>query len=271
MIPVLSQACSLQSDFATDIADYASGKCQSVEVWFTKLETYLKDHTLDDVRHLLSENGVTLPVASFHGGLLTSQAAAREAAWDHFRRRIELCQQLEIGTIVVAADVVPPVGQADIDRAVASLAEVAELARANAIRAAIEFQSGAAFLNNLETAATIVGEMQNPFFGLCLDAFHFATGPSKLADIGRLDVNNLFHVQLSDVAGVPREFATDSDRILPGEGDFNISDMIERLQQIGYVGTVSIEVMNPQIWQVPAIQMGEIGMTALRRLLGQSD
>jgi len=45
---------------------------------------------------------------------------------------------------------------------------------------------------------------------------------------------------------------------------------VEHLKQIGYTGCVSLEVMNPQLWQVPARQMGEIGMTCLRKMLGQA-
>lgn len=270
MIPVISQVCSLQSDFETDIADYAAGQCRFVEVWFTKLETYLKEHSLEDVRSLLAEHDVTLPVASFQGGLLTSQADSREIAWEHFENRMGLCKQLGIGTIVVAADIVAPLTQEDIDRAIVSLSQVAELAAKKDLRVALEFQSGAAFVNNLETAVAVVEDIGSPHFGICLDAFHFFTGPSKLRDIEEMDMQRLFHVQLSDVEGVPREFASDTDRILPGDGDFGIPGLIKQLENCGYAGTVSIEVMDPQIWQIPALQLGEIGITALRVLLGQA-
>ena len=39
---------------------------------------------------------------------------------------------------------------------------------------------------------------------------------------------------------------------------------------IGYAGYVSVELMNPQIWRIPPLQFGEVGMTALRKLLGQA-
>ena len=271
MIPVLSQVCSLPSDFSTDIADYAAGQCRAIEVWLTKLETHLEQHSLDDVRSLLDEHQVTLPVASFQGGLLTSQADLREAAWDHFERRLRLCKQLETSTIVVAADIVGPLTQADIDRSVLSLEQAAQLASHNNVRVALEFQSRSGFINNLQTAAAVVEDINSPSLGLCLDAFHFFTGPSKLRDFEQLPAERLFHVQLCDVADTPREFAGDSQRILPGDGDFGITDLIDSLRSIGYAGTVSIEVMDPQIWQVPALQFGEIGITALRMLLGLTE
>jgi len=271
MIPVLSQVCSLQSDFATDIAEYSAGQCHSIEVWLTKLETYLQDHSLDDVRTLLTDNGVTVPVASFQGGLLTSQADSRKVSWEHFEQRLALCKQLEISTVVVAADIVRPLSQEDIDRAIVSLSKAAVAAQNKGVRLALEFQSRSAFISNLQTASAIVDDIGSPSLGICLDAFHFFTGPSKLQDIERLSVDRLFHVQLSDVADIPRELATDSHRILPGEGDFGIDGLIAALRDIEYAGTVSIELMNPQIWQVSARQFGEIGMTALRLALGMAE
>lgn len=271
MIPVLSQVCSLPSDFATDIADYAAGQCRSIEVWLTKLETYLQQHSLEDVRALLGEHQVTLPVASFQGGLLTSQADSRKAAWEHFEKRLSLCKQLEISTIVVAADIPLPLSQEDLDQSVVSLEQAAQLAGRQDMRLALEFQSRSAFINNLQTATAVIEDINSPNLGLCLDAFHFYTGPSKLRDVAQLPVQRLFHVQLCDVADTPREFASDSQRILPGDGDFGVTDLVQSLQGIGYAGTVSIELMDPQIWQVPAIQFGEIGITALRLLLGMAE
>src|SRR5687768_6318083 len=105
MTPALSQVCSLNSPFDKDIEDYAAGHCRAIEVWLTKLETYLKQHSIDDVRRLVQENDVALPVASFQGGLLASQGEQRRLAWELFRQRLELCAQVDIGTIVVACDV----------------------------------------------------------------------------------------------------------------------------------------------------------------------
>jgi sugar phosphate isomerase/epimerase len=103
--------------------------------------------------------------------------------------------------------------------------------------------------------------------GICLDVFHFFIGPSKFSDLALITRDNLFHVQLSDLSDVPREFATDSHRILPGDGEFRLAPIIEHLRQIQYEGLISVELLNPQIWQVPARQFGEIALNALTRTL----
>jgi 4-hydroxyphenylpyruvate dioxygenase len=270
MIPTLSQVSSLHSTFATDIEEYAAGGCRSIEVWLTKLEEHLKRHTLDDVRRLLAEYEMSLPVASLQGGLLVSQGEERRAHWEHFAQRLELCRELGIGTLVVACDVPEPLSQQVLDRVSTSLTQVAQEAGRRGLRVALEFQRSAAFGNNLQTAAALVAETGSPHLGLCLDAFHFYTGPSKVEDLAYLTVNNLFHVQLCDLAGVPRELAGDSDRILPGDGDFDLAAIVQQLRRISYRGTISVELMNPQIWQVPARQFGDVAMGALRRLLGEA-
>lgn len=270
MKPALSQVCSLNSAFEKDIEDFAAGACLAVEIWLGKLETYLERHSMGDVRRLLDEQQMTAPVATFQGGLLSSQGDARSEHWNHFSRRLKLLAELGTGTLVVACDVIGPLTQQDIERVRTSLIQAAERAGEHGVRLALEFQSSATFGNNLQTAAALVHETGSPHLGLCFDAFHYYAGPSKAEDLAYLTRGNLFHVQLCDLAEIPREFATDADRILPGDGDFQLQPVLDTLRNIGYEGHVSIELMNPQIWRVPARQFGEIGMTALRRVLGQA-
>lgn len=268
MKPSISQVATLNAPFERDIEDYAAAACHTIELWLGKLETYLAAHTIDDVRRLLDEHGVAAPVASFQGGLLVSQGEARRAHWEHFDRRLTLLEKLGVGTLVVAADLFGPLEQQDLDRLHVSLTQAGEAAGRHGIRLALEFQSHATFLNNLQTAAAVVAEAALPHVGLCFDVFHYYHGPSKEEDLGYLTPQNLFHVQLCDTAGIARELAADADRILPGDGDFNLQPIVERLRGIGYAGCVSVELMNPQIWQIPPRQVAEIGMTALRKVLG---
>ena len=271
MLSALSQVCSLNSPFQKDIEDYAAGGCVAIEVWLTKLESYLQARSMDDVRALVDRHQVSFPVASFQGGLLTSQGEERRAHWEHFERRLKLCGQLGIGTLVVACDIATPLSQEVLDRASASLAQAASLSAEHDVRVALEFQRQAAFGNNLQSAAMMVAQAEHSHVGICFDAFHFFNGPSKFADLGYLNGDNLFHVQLCDTAGVPRELATDSDRILPGDGDWALEPIIDHLRSIDYRGHISVEVLNPQLWQVPALQFGEIATSALGLLLQLED
>jgi len=270
MVPALSQVCSLGASFDKDIEDYAAGACRTIEIWLGKLDTYLDSHTLDDVRRLRELHGVQTPVASFQGGLLDSQGDARREHWKLFARRLEICHELGIGTLVVACDTAATLDRLAIERVNMSLRQAAEEAARNGVRLALEFQARAVWGNNLQTAAALVDQCGHPNLGICLDAFHFFVGPSKSEDLGYLSAANLFHVQLCDLSSVTRELAADADRILPGDGDLPLAPVLAHLRQIGYQGCVSVELMNPQIWQVPPRQFGEVGITSLRKLLGQA-
>lgn len=267
MIPCVSQVCSLPAAFADDIAGFAGGGCQAVEVWLTKLERQLEGNSVATTRGFLADHGVTLPAAAYHGGLLLSEGEARAAALDHFKRRLDLCQTFAIPTLVVAADA----GRADaaaLGRAVVSLAEAGRWAAGFGVKLALEFRGSNAVCSSLDTAIALAAQCGEPNVGVCLDVFHYHQGPSKPEDLAGLTAANLFHVQVCDVAGVPRELMTDSDRVLPGEGDFHLDRVVRRLWEIGYAGAVSLEVMNPVLWKAKPTQVGELGLASVQRLLG---
>ena len=270
MKPAISQVCSLPSPFETDLCDYAASDWQSIELWLTKLEIYLESHSIAAVQELAQQYNVTFPVASFQGGLLCSPGEARDAAWDSLASRLQLCQDLQIGTLVVACDIWEQPGEADLEQILDSLKQLAEQAAQVNTCIALEFQAEAKLGNNLQTAASLVAQVNHPQLGICLDAFHFYVGPSKTEDLVCLTPDNLFHVQLCDLADCPREIAKDRDRILPGEGDIPLATILAHLQNINYQRHISIELLNPQLWQVPALQFGQTSWAALTSLLQRS-
>ena len=75
-----------------------------MEVWLTKLETHLASHSATDTHNLLEDKKMTLAAASYQGGLLLSQGDQRRAHFDHFKKRLDLCQQFGIRTMVLVAD-----------------------------------------------------------------------------------------------------------------------------------------------------------------------
>lgn len=268
MLPAISQVCTLNAPFEDDLHCVADAAGQGVELWLTKLEEYLRTHSPADVRKIASDRGLLLCAAAFQGGILLSQAEARREAWHQFERRLDLCAELLIPVLVITADFLGPFSEVDIERAQMSLRQAGELAAPRRVKVALEFQARNTFLNNLETAVSFTDSVQLPNVGICLDLFHFMTGPSKLDDLSYLSSQNLLHVHFSDLADRPRELASDADRILPGDGDFPLKALGEHLQRMQYPGAVSLELLNPLFWQIPPQQFCEIGLTALRKSLG---
>ena len=270
MQPAISQLCSLNSPFEDDLSGYADATGAAVEFWLTKLEDYLQTHTVKQVQDLCQDRELRMAAAAYHGGLLLSQGDARRASWSQFEQRLELCHALSIPTLILTPDFLGPFSETDIERAQVTLKQAGQAASQRNVRLALEFQAHGTFLNNLQTAVGFVTSLQEPAVGICLDLFHFYVGPSKTEDLGLLNARNLFHVQLCDLADCPREIASDADRIIPGDGDIPVQSVVQRLRDIQYSGFVSVEVANATFWRIPARQVGEIGLTALRMILGQT-
>jgi 2-keto-myo-inositol isomerase len=269
MKPCISEATTLSNTFAEDVNGYADAGCHALEVWLTKLESHLEKHSVADTRKLLVDRDMTLAAASYQGGLLFSQGEQRRATFDHYKRRLDLCQSFGIPTLVVATDFVDKVDPSSVERAVVSLTQAAQWAAAFGVRLALEFRGSAAFCSNLHTAVSLVAQCGQPNIGVNFDVFHYYTGPSKFEDLALLSPANLAFVQLSDLLGVPRELASDADRIMPGEGDFQLQPILAHLRAIGYEGWVSLELLNPTLWQVKTAQVAELGLAALQRVLQQ--
>jgi 2-keto-myo-inositol isomerase len=263
----ISEATTLTTPFAQDVEEYAAGGCHAMEVWLTKLEDHLQSHSASDTRKLLEDRRMTLAAASYQGGLLLSQGEQRAAHFDQLKRRLDLCQHFAIPTLLVTADFVGTVAPADLERAVASLRQAAQWAAGFNVRLALEFHGSAAFCASLDTAVALVAHCGEPNVGVNLDVFHYYTGPSKFEDLGLLTPANLAFVQVCDLAGVPRELATDSDRVFPGEGDFRLGPIVSQLRAAGYDGWVSLELFNPTLWQLKASQVAGLGFRAVQRLL----
>lgn len=270
MRPALATVCSLDASLETILADYAAGHCESIDLWLGHAEGLLEQRGSTAVADLLAQHGITAAAASFQGGLLTSQGEARLEHWRHFESRLAMLSTLGIPVLVIAGDAFGPLGPHDLGRLSTSLTEAAKRAAAAGVRLALEFDARASFPNNLQSAVALIEDVGLPSLGLCLDWFHYTVGPSKPLDLYLLSTDNLAHVQLSDIADVPREMASDADRILPGEGSSPPDHLIHRLREIGYQGSVAIELHNPALWRVPPRQFGEIAMTAVRKLLGQA-
>ncbi len=267
MKPCISQATTLSSSFEDDLTAYAQAGWTAVELWMTKLEGFVAQHSEAEARSRLEQLGLAPVAASFQGGLLLSRDRERAAHWEHFAKRLDLLAAMGVRTLVVAADFVNEPTVDDYARASASLAEAAETAEPLGIRLALEFQKTSRFCASLDTALALIESSRRQSVGVCLDLFHFYTGPSKFEDLAYLSRENLAWVQACDLSGVPWEIASDADRILPGEGDFSIAALFGRLAQIGYDGHVSLELMNPELWRSPASHVADVGLRALSRCL----
>jgi 2-keto-myo-inositol isomerase len=269
MKPCISQATTLSTSLEDDLPAFQRCGWPAVELWLTKVESYLEGHSIEELKSLLTVCELESAAAAGQGGLLISRGAERDTHWTHFGRRLGLLKELHIPVLVVAADFPRELSADDYERAAAALREAAELAGSLGVRLALEFQKTSKLCASLDTAIALVDQCGSSDAGVCLDLFHYYTGPSKFEDLAYLSRENLAWVQICDLSGIPRELAGDGDRILPGEGDFQMEPIIDHLGRIGYQGHVSLELLNPQLWRIPPDRLADLGYQATYRVLGR--
>jgi 4-hydroxyphenylpyruvate dioxygenase len=270
MKPCISQVTTLAATFADDVTAYSGAGWHGIEIWLTKLETHLEQHSAVQTRRLLADNGLTIAAAAYQGGLLQDAGSRRQVHIEHFRRRLDIAQALGIPTLIIAEEFPSAIDGSAVEEIVQRLRQAAQWAAGSDVRLALEFLSSSKFCNNLQTALALVAATGEPNLGVNLDVFHFHAGPSKTEDLDLLTADNLAHVQACDVAGGFRELVTDADRILPGDGDLNLEGVVRRLQEIGYNGWVSVELMIPALWRMPPGHVAELARQALDRFCRES-
>ena len=268
MIPAISQCSTLASPFREELEQYAGCRMNHVEIWLPKLEAWLKKESVESTSRLFGDLGIVPIAGSIQGGLLRPAGEARKAHEDHFRRRLDLMQALGIPLVVVVPET--DHDSADLGPVAEGLVRAAQWGEAFGIKVALEFHCRARVVNNLQTAAMMIRAAAQPHLSLCLDLFHFWNGPSKESDLELLREIPMGLVQASDVSGIPRELASDGQRILPGEGDIPLKSLLEKIGQAGYKGPVSVELLNPQIWGIKASHVAELAQSSLTRLFPKS-
>ena len=94
----------MSTPLEAEIPSFARGGFRAVELWLTKVEAYLQQHTSADLLQLLESHALEPAAAAGQGGLLLSQGAERQTHWSHFQRRLDLLAELGVPILIVAAD-----------------------------------------------------------------------------------------------------------------------------------------------------------------------
>ena len=267
MIPAVSQTTTMPAPLEDELE--ALGEL-GLEIWLTKIEAFLQAASFEALASQLDRHPVSLVAASLQGGLWQPDPAARAEAWQLFEKRLDLCRRLEIPVLVVAADRQEPVAPEKIDELIGLWRRAGDRAAEHGVRLALESRHDAAVANNLLSLGALIQQAGHPHVGWCLDVFHWFVGPSQTEDFQVVPTDRLFHVQVCDLEAVPREWAQDRHRILPGDGSIPLAPVFDWLERIGYTGAVSVELFHPLFWELPAVQVIEAVRGSLARFLPET-
>lgn len=153
---------------------------------------------------------------------------------------------------------------------VAGFARLCDRAAEYDLRVSLEFLPWSG-IPDLETAAAIVGAADRPNAGVTLDTWHFSRSQSQLSTLAKLPGHQVGAVQLSDAPATPAatDLPTESieARLLPGDGDAGLREIVRVLDQIGSKAPIGVEVFSAGLRELPAQEVGRRAGEAARAVL----
>lgn len=236
-----------------------------IEMWREDVSGSAK--SADALKNVLQNSGVALTdyqvLLDFDGASVSRSSKRDEAV-----QMMHVARELGADTILVPANTS---AQCDSNLVVDDLAWLADEARKYRLKIAYEAMAWSTFINTLPKAWDIIQKVNRDNLGLVVDAFHIFSLGRTVADLQDIPVERIFLVQLSDFTGLPDlknivETARHS-RLLPGEGDFPLTDLVDTLLSRRYAGPVGLEVFNDHLKSQQADKVADNAMRALKALL----
>ncbi|MBD5448789.1 MAG: sugar phosphate isomerase/epimerase [Lachnospiraceae bacterium] len=124
-------------------------------------------------------------------------------------------------------------------------------------------------VNTFQRGLMLTRTLSSKNIGLILDFYHFFSGGMKYNELLEAKADEIFIVHANDgVKNRDRRYL-DEDRFWPGEGDFQISELIDILQRINYSGPISIEVYQRTGWKTDIEYCYQNSMLKMNELLGE--
>jgi sugar phosphate isomerase/epimerase len=140
-------------------------------------------------------------------------------------------------------------------------ARLADDAAAHGTRIALEPGAGSG-LDLVDDAIPLVVEVAHPAGGILLDPWHlYRVGTPYDRVIGVLPSEFLFAVELSDAPALAvGTFFDDTfdNRLVPGDGDFDVPSFVRAVEQLGFTGPWGVEMMSARFRTLPvAVALAE--------------
>jgi sugar phosphate isomerase/epimerase len=173
---------------------------------------------------------------------------------------LRLCEQLPITSMTAVADLSAFAGYADpeqvpLDDLVDSFARLCDQAAEVGARIHLEFLPCTA-APDVNTASEIVNRSGRENGGIVFDTWHFFQGNPDFEALRSVSGHRIFAVQLSDAPAIGSgSLIEDSmNRLLPGDGSFDLVRALRVLADIDGLHGVGAEVISPDLAALGPVQ-----------------
>lgn len=241
----------------------AAAGYRGIELWYADTDAHLDaGGRLDDVRKALHDYGLEVPTMIYLAGWFE----CAESEWPSMREAAarRFSQAAEIGASHVICS--PPEDRADLATGARRYAELLALGRSIGVGAAFEFLGFVEQYRRIESALEVLALAGGGT--TVVDPFHIFRGGGSVESLALLRAGQIAVSHFNDVtSAVPRDLQGDGDRVMPGEGIFDLRRHCGLLRQIGYDGFLSLELFREDLWARDPREVARLGLEKMREVV----
>lgn len=242
----ISQMTTCRWSFMEDVLHYREAGIESLAAWRPKLCDFGEERCVDLVR----DSGMRVTSLGWAGGFTGANGHSFDEAVDDAQEAIRDAAALGAESLTIISGAQQRHIHTHAQRLlVEGLEHVLDQAAEKGVTLALQPMHGIyrdewTFLNTLDEALEILDRLDHPYLRLAFGTYHLWEEPRLLDRIGDV-VPYLATVQLSDWRS-PR---CDNDRVLPGDGEIPLAEIVAALEQHGYDGAYEMEIWSTDLWK----------------------
>jgi sugar phosphate isomerase/epimerase len=238
---------------------------RGIELWNDEVRAFLEQGgSLDDLRHALRDNGLTVVGMIALKGWITAEGTDSVPVLDDCRLRMEQAVALGSPYIVVT----PPREIVNLEKASQRYGELLRIGRELGVVPAMEFLGFVEGIRTLAAAWAVAAGTGAPEACVVADVFHLLRGGGTVDDVLAISGDRLAIFHINDVPAVPPVGEqTDADRVMVGDGIANLPRLLAHLNTIGYRGPLSLELFHPGLWNEDPAEVARRGLDRIRTLV----
>lgn len=264
-------ATTMTSNLETDIRIAGEAGYAVLEITATKLDTFLKTHSIADARKLIDAARLKTYAINSIEKINFREAKGRAEVLARTRQLSEYAQALACPWLVAVPGPAPAgtKWEATRDNTVTSLRAMSAIAAPFGVNLAFEFLGFPwCSVRTVAQGWEIVKTTDRANVGMVIDTCHFFAGGSTLDSIRAIDPKKLAIFHINDVESMPKEKIEDANRLFPGDGVIPLKGIIAAVRGTGYDGVASVEIFRPEYWQRDPRAVAQEAKTKSMRVLG---
>jgi sugar phosphate isomerase/epimerase len=236
-------------DFKDRVESAARAGFKGFGIWHADLEHILKRRSLEEMKHILDNNGIQHVELEFLTDWFLDGERKKQS---DTRKRMLLtaaealqARHLKVGDFFREKTPMP--------RLIEAFSSLCAEAAEHGTRIGFELMPFA-MLDTLQSSLAMIEGAGASNGGIILDLWHIVKLKIPYDEVGRIPLKFLVSVELNDgTFEAPWSLHEDTinHRRLCGEGEFDIRSFIERIQKTGYQGPWGIEVLSQELRAKP--------------------